>query len=76
MLVAQVKNVEVQCLVAEGELHDSIPAVDYDIRCGQKWPPKYDGHLGEKLSSFHTFPRARRKFAIISLITSARILSD
>ena len=23
-------------MVAEGELHDPIPAVDYGIRCGQK----------------------------------------
>ena len=45
MLVAQVKNVELQGHIAKGELHDSITAIDYGIRCGQEWPPKYDGHL-------------------------------
>ena len=45
MLVAQVKNVEIQGHIAKGELHESITAVDYGIRCGQVWPPKYDGHL-------------------------------
>ena len=44
MLVAHMKNVEFQGHVAEGELHDSIPVVDYGIRCGKKWSPKYDGH--------------------------------
>ena len=44
IFVPQVKNVELQRHVVEGELHDPIPAVDYSIRCGQKWPPKYDGH--------------------------------
>ena len=44
-LTSQVKNVELQSHVVEGELHNPIPAVDYSISCGQKWPPKYDGHL-------------------------------
>ena len=33
-----VKNVELQCHVAKCELHDSIPAIDYRIGSGQKWP--------------------------------------
>ena len=39
------KNVELQSHVAKGELHNPIPAVYYSISCGQKWPPKYDGHF-------------------------------
>ena len=31
--------------MSKGELHDSITAIDYGIRCGQEWPPKYGGHL-------------------------------
>ena len=65
--VTQVKNVEFQSHVAEGELHNPIPAVDYSISCGKKWPPKYDGHLMSPLCHW-LYIKNQKIYRIIEII--------
>ena len=45
VLVTQVKNIELQCHVAECELHDSISAIDYRIGTCQKWSSQDNWHM-------------------------------
>ena len=40
-----VENIKLKSHIAKGKLHYSIPAIDYGIRCGKKWPPKYDRNM-------------------------------
>ena len=45
MLYVYMKDVQLCCHVAEGELHDPIPTVDDCILCNQEWSPEYDRHI-------------------------------
>ena len=50
------EDIKLQIHIAKGELHDSILAIYDGIRCGQKWPPKYNGHM---VSAFYHWFRIK-----------------